>query len=357
MSSRQRPDDCYERPHTPESCNALGRLEKSAIERIRSQDGADAGMSLNCCVSLEFEFFEVPFTSRDQAMAKKTVVVWANCQGGSLSSALRDMHSEKLDVHWFMNYEFIKNGLELPAFMKSADLFLYQNYRPQEVVMYDLDWISRNILPANCQKVSFPTLHSITLQFCHDYHEPNNSRTQGPDLPHGAFFYGIKPLADYYSGLVQDSKTKEERIGRIPEAVKHALMDKFIPTSDIEYHQKRSLDFLSKKSRQSDTPGIYDYVLDNYRSVRLWHNPYHPNGVLLDELCRQVFDTIGLPYSPSPSFLSDLDDHLKDWVLPILPSVQASIGLNAGTYCESKYHPEINTTEAYLSKYLECLYV
>ena len=41
-----------------------GRLEKSAIERIRSQDRADdAGMSLNCCVLLEFEFFEVTFIS------------------------------------------------------------------------------------------------------------------------------------------------------------------------------------------------------------------------------------------------------------------------------------------------------
>ena len=38
-----------------------GRLEKPAIERIRSQDRADAGMSLNCCVPLEFEFFEVTF--------------------------------------------------------------------------------------------------------------------------------------------------------------------------------------------------------------------------------------------------------------------------------------------------------
>ena len=74
-------------------------------------------------------------------MANKTVVVWANCQGGPLTSALRDMHSKEFDVHWFMNYEFIKNGLELPAFMKSADIFLYQNYRPQEVIMYDLDWL------------------------------------------------------------------------------------------------------------------------------------------------------------------------------------------------------------------------
>ena len=292
----------------------------------------------------------------DQPMANKTVVVWANCQGGPLTNALRDMHSEDFDVHWFMNYEFIKNGLELPAFMKSADIFLYQNYRPQEVIMYDLDWISRNILPAHCQKVSFPTLHSITLQFCHDYHEPNNSKTQGPDLPHGAFFYGIKPLADYYVDLVKDSETKEDRICRIPEAVSHALTDTFIPLADIEYHKKRSLDFLHEKSLQSNTPGIYDYIVDNYRSVRLWHNPYHPNGILLNELCRQVFEAIGLPYRPGPGFLSHLDNHLKDWVLPILPSVQASIGLNAGTYCESKYHPEISTTEAYLSKYLKCLY-
>jgi len=37
-----------------------GHPEKSAIERIRSQARADAGMSLNCCVPLELEFFEVP---------------------------------------------------------------------------------------------------------------------------------------------------------------------------------------------------------------------------------------------------------------------------------------------------------
>ena len=290
-------------------------------------------------------------------MAKKIVVVWANCQGEPLASALRSMHSESFDVHCFMNYEFISNGLELPYFMKSADLFLYQNYRPKELKLYDLEWISQNILPAHCQKLSFPTLHSITLQFCHDFHEPNNIKTQGPGLPHGAFFYGIKPLADYYVNLVKDSTNQEERISRIPEAIGHALSAHFISLSDIEYHKNRSLDFLREKSLQSDILGIFDYVLDNYRSTRLWHNPYHPNGILLSELCRQVFNAIGLPYSPNQSFLSHLDDHLKDWVIPILPSVQSGIGLEIGSYCESKYHPEIDTTEAYLNKYLQCLYV
>jgi hypothetical protein len=49
-------------PETDE-IRTTGRLEKSAVERIRSQDRADAGMSLNCCVPLEFEFFEVTFIS------------------------------------------------------------------------------------------------------------------------------------------------------------------------------------------------------------------------------------------------------------------------------------------------------
>ena len=33
-----------------------GHLEKSAIERIRSQARADAGMSLNCCIPLELDY-------------------------------------------------------------------------------------------------------------------------------------------------------------------------------------------------------------------------------------------------------------------------------------------------------------
>jgi hypothetical protein len=289
-------------------------------------------------------------------MAAKIVVVWANCQGLSIAKALMAMHPEELDVHLFMNYEYIRQGLELPSFMRSADIFLYQNYRPQEVRQYDLDWISENILPAQCLKVSFPTLHSITLQFCHEFHEPNNSKTIGLALPHGAFFYGIKPLADYYLKLVRDIDARECRIERIQEAVGHALTDTFIQSSEIEYHLSRSSDFLREKSLNSDTPGIYAYIMDNYRNIRLWHNPYHPNALLLDELCRQIFAAAGLTYNPTPDFLDHIDDELRDWVMPILPSVQAALGLNVGSFCSSKYHPEVQTAEEYLSKYLLELY-
>ena len=51
----------------------IGHLEKSAIERIRAQAGADAGMSLNCCVPLELEFEEYVRVSLDNSKTMGTV--------------------------------------------------------------------------------------------------------------------------------------------------------------------------------------------------------------------------------------------------------------------------------------------
>jgi len=288
---------------------------------------------------------------------RKTVVVWANCQGGAIITALKESYSDIFDVHWFMNYEYIKNGVDLPEFMKIADIFLYQNYRSKENSVYDLDWISRNILPASCQKIAFPTLHSISLQFCHDFYEPENSKTISKDLPHGAFMYGIKPVADHYIRLSGASENKEYRIQKIKDAVRDAMSENFISLEDVAYHKNRSFEFLSEKSKNSDIPKILEYIMDNYKTKRLWHNPYHPNEILQNELCQQIFDAIGVAYKPSESLLSYFENNLKDWVMPILPSVQKHIGITAGSYCESMYHPEIKSSEDYLSKYLHCLYV
>jgi len=43
--------------------HAYGNLEKSAIKRIRSQAWADAEKSLNCCILLQLQHFEVPLSS------------------------------------------------------------------------------------------------------------------------------------------------------------------------------------------------------------------------------------------------------------------------------------------------------
>lgn len=286
-----------------------------------------------------------------------SVVVWANCQGGALTKMLRVMHPNEFEVHWFKNYEYIQQGLELPSFMKEADIFIYQNYRPKKYSVYDLDYISDNILKADCLKVSFPTLHSIALQFCHDYYEPNNQRTVGAGFPHGHFKFGIKPISDLFQKIVDNSNDLEYRKKVMEQVIGESMTETFISDDDIVEHANRSFTFLSDKALSSDIPGIHEYVLDNYKRIRLWHNPYHPNGVLLNELCRQVFAVLGIPYRPSKASVELLDQQLRDWVMPILPSVQKKLGLQIGDACLSKYHPQIKCTETYIRAYLTSLYL
>jgi hypothetical protein len=270
---------------------------------------------------------------------------------------LRIMHPDKYTVNWFKNYEYIQQGLELPAFMGQADIFIYQNYRPKKYSVYDLEYISENILKKDCTKISFPTLHSIAMQFCYDYYEPLNQPTIGAGFPHGHFKFGIKPVTDLFNRLAGNCKDHSHRKEILEYVVEAAMEDSFIKESDINQHTERSVEFLSEKALSSDIPEIYDFVMDTYKSLRLWHNPYHPNGVLLNEMCKNIFEALEIAYKPSQASIELLDGQLKDWIMPILPSVQKQFGMSIGDYCYSKYHPEIGCSKSYIRKYLTSLYL
>lgn len=290
-------------------------------------------------------------------MSDKTIVVWANCIGGSVIHALNRLDPGEWNAHWYQNFEFIQEEKDLPAALKSADIFLYQNYRPKPGTKYDLGFIKSEILNRNCTAISFPTLHSISLQFGHEYYEPNNNRTICPSFPHGQFMYGIKPVADEYCRLSSNVTSLAERTKIAGLVAESAMADSYIPPEMILEQQERSLGFLKEKALSSDIPTIYDFVSQNFADIRLWHNPFHPNGVLLDQMCRLIFECMGIPYTSNDSTVDFLDGLLKDWVMPILPSTQAYYGMAFPDYCYSKYHPDIIDSRSYLSAYLNALYV
>ena len=41
---------------------------------------------------------------------KQTIVVWANCQGSSITQMLNKYHKDKFDIKHFLNYEYIRNS-------------------------------------------------------------------------------------------------------------------------------------------------------------------------------------------------------------------------------------------------------
>ena len=57
----------------------------------------------------------------------KTLIIWANCQGGSIGTMLQKYYSDSYTVEYYANYEYMQNKLALPDCFKKCDVFLYQN--------------------------------------------------------------------------------------------------------------------------------------------------------------------------------------------------------------------------------------
>jgi len=286
-------------------------------------------------------------------MSKLIIVIWANCQGGAIQYMLEKLYSHMFIVNRYSNYEFINNKYILPDEIKNADIFLFQNYsdRTDE---YDINNITK-LLKNDCLKICFPTLHSCHLLFCYETNEPNNSKTINTEYPHGKFYYGIAPIID----LIQKYNVKNLDEGQkniiIDEIYNLATDENFISNEKIEYYYNRSFEFLENKILSSDIPYLLEFIKENFTKVRLWHNPNHPSGVLLNELVKNIFKKLNLVYNEN-NIINELDNQLNDWVMPILPSVKKYYNMQFDDNCSSKWHNNITDTKSYICKYLNELY-
>jgi hypothetical protein len=272
---------------------------------------------------------------------RKLIVILANCQGDPLFFMLKKYYSHLFDINIYYNYEYIHQNLDLPSDIKDADIFLYQNYSNKDE-KYNLKNILDHKLKKECIKISFPTLHSCHLLFCYDTHAPNNYKTITIEKPHGEFFYGISPIIN----IVNTSKN-------INEIIELSKQDNFITEDTILHHHKRTFEFLENKCLSSDVPEIYDFIKNNFTDVRLWHNPNHPTGILLNQLIKLIFSKLGLEYIENEENINVLNHHLSDWVMPIFPCVSKYYKFKFNTNCSSWYHKNISDYNTYLETYIE----
>jgi hypothetical protein len=283
----------------------------------------------------------------------KTIIIWANCQGGPLSTILKKYYTEDLHIHYFANYEYIRDKKPLPEIFNNCDVFLYQNYEYEDET-YSFKNIINNILPPHSIKISFPTLHRSYLQFCYDYSSPENVNTTCTEKPHGEFFFGIQNIRDVVKKLKNEGLKEDNIIEQTLEAV--SQLD-FIKNEQIIEHENKSLEFLKSKALASDIPNIYYFIINNYKSIRLYHNPNHPNGILLNELYKEIFIKMGVNYPNENENIIFLDNCLKDWKMPIFKSISNYYNMNnVDNQCSSFYHADIFDEISYVKKYVSFLY-
>ena len=283
----------------------------------------------------------------------KTVIIWANCQGGCIGSMLQKYYSDIYTVEYYANYEYMQKKLDLPDCFKKCDVFLYQNYSEREDE-YCMQNILNNVLPQKSIKIAFPTLHRNNLQFCYEFNSPENIQSISTLFPHGQFFYGIQPIRDIVIKLKNEGMNVEDVIMKTVDAINKP---DFITDEQIEYHENTSLDFLKTKVLSSDIPEIYEFIIDNYKRIRLWHNPSHPNGILLNELCKDIFNKLELNYPNEKENIVILDKGLNDWVMPIFKSICNKYNIeNIDNNCSSTWHDDIIDELSYITKYVQYLY-
>lgn len=278
---------------------------------------------------------------------KKLIVILANCQGLPIKYMLENYYSNLYDVKCYANYEYIKENLDFPLDIKDADIFLYQNYSINDD-KYDLKLLIENVLKKDCIKICFPTLHSCNLIFCYDTSSPNNYKSITKETPHGDFLYGISPIIDEFKKYNNEDNNHNNN-----KIIETSNNDNFISEETILYYNKRTFDFLESKCLTSDVPEIYYFIKNNFTKFRLWHNPNHPTGILLNKLINSIFLKLGLEYFENDENIKMLNNCLSDWVMPIFPCVTKYYGFEFDTNkCSSWYHKNIVDSNTYLNEYI-----
>jgi hypothetical protein len=284
---------------------------------------------------------------------KKNIIIWANCQGGVLGTMLNKYYIDMFDIHYFANYEYIRESKPLPEIFNKCDIFLFQNYLNKDET-YCMENIINNIIPINSINISFPTLHRNYLQFCYDNFSPENENTICPEKPHGDFFYGIQNIRDIVKKLKDAGLKEDDIIEKTLEAVNEV---DFIPNEQIIKYENETIDFLKTKAFTSDIPNIYYFIINNYKRIRLYHNPNHPNGILLNELCKEIFIKLGLNYPDENENIIFLENSLKDWKMPIFKSICNYYNIiEVDNECFASVHSDIFDEISYIKKYVSFLY-
>lgn len=288
---------------------------------------------------------------------KKKILIWANCQGVAINNMINKYYSELFDVNYLVNYEFINNNLPVPVEISTADIFLYQNYSDKPNSEYDINILINKYLKKDCIKISFPTLHSCPLLFCYETYEENNSKTINTEYPFGKFYYGIDRVQELIKIYDYKNISEDEKNIIINKIYNKTQEEDFISEEKIKYYYKRNFDFLENKILQSDIPELFEFIKENYKKIRLWHNPNHPTGILLNKLIKCIFKKLNLVYDENNFInINDLDNLLNDWVIPIFPCVKKYYNITFDDKCSSWYNIDISDSKSYITKYLDELY-
>lgn len=241
-------------------------------------------------------------------MSKKICIISANCQGAYLQELLKAsaQFDGSYEIHYYVNY----NREVVPDEMLGQCALLI--YQPLSGKWGDLsaERLTGKV-PPDCKKIA---ISYITSQLYWPFmaSDPRNS----PDdaYPFGQFPYGDSQLQELsQQGLDADA------------VIERYLNDSFIdsvysPESVISRYEAEQKDLECRRDQK-----LLDFIMENYRKVKLFESFNHPSRVLCIYQTNDLLAKLGmaaLEEAHTPTL-----EYLKGYEQPIHPVVAKRLGL------------------------------
>lgn len=247
----------------------------------------------------------------------KVCVIYGNCQGQIISEILKlyPKFCKEYKIYHLYNILLIneKKDLMKACPLHQTNLFIYQPIRDEHGI-YSTNHIINNILPKDCKLISFPYIYNNALHVLANKTNNNNvfpNRTIEYEEIYGAYI--IHQLLD--QGLTQNQ-----------------IIEKFLNLEidfDLENRFQKSIDILRTREQYTDIK-ISQFILDNYKDIKLFIKANHPTVPIYVECIQQLFRLLDREI-PTDREITNLyyRYHSKIKQMP------RKIGLNNGTI--SKY--------------------
>ena len=264
---------------------------------------------------------------------KKLIVLYGNCQIGALYRILKDHYNDNFSYKMITNFKLIWNKEKIPEDFRKADILIYQPLTNHGI--YDTDDIIKNMLTADCKRISVSYLFFIGYYPDYFKNTYDNLKTVTNKLPYGLFPYGHKQL----------SNLKDLPINEIIEKSKTIS---FIDKEFIIKQLNIGLNKIVEKDTNLDIK-LSDFIMKNYKQIKMFHTVDHPTNHLMEVFINNVLKILYLPEIS----LKNYDELLGDISSPIYPCVYNELQLtfeNNYFYCNKNKMSYDNWIDLYIQR-------
>jgi hypothetical protein len=266
--------------------------------------------------------------------SRKSVLVIGNCQAEVLSHQLRALPlSDRIAVN-FHFFDLPEREIEEgKTTVGDADLVLIQDIR--NVDEYPL----KDYIRSTARIVKFPCLRFASLWPFDGLNGLGDPEAVKRDWPELKFPYLDGALAR----LRKETPDREERFAKYA-ALK---MDRLADPKRMHAFEERRLLAMDREFQCE----IGQFILENFRTQRLFHTTSHPHGKLFAMLLDQLFSSLEIKdFVPSSN---EIDRYLNAMQVPVHPMVGKILGVKWATEkARYLFDGEQVTWETYVRRYI-----